>query len=337
MTKLISQDEIEKKTLLILRILKEVREPLGSRLIARRMTETGMTLSERAVRYHLRLLDERGLTRLVDRRDGREITDLGEEELSRARVQDKVGLAISRIENLSFETTFNPGAGGGNLPMNVSFFPERSFKRALAAMKPIFKAGLSVSDLVAVAYEGDYLGNLVVPRGQVGFATVCSIVVNGFLLKRGVPMDSKFGGILEMDQGRPVRFIELIHYSGSSLDPSEVFIMGKMTAVSRTVQTGKGLILANFREIPGASRPLVEELIRELKASGIGGVLALGGVGEHLCQIPLEINKVGIILLGGLNPVAGAYEAGIGVENRAMSTVIDYRRLRNFWEILRET
>jgi len=123
MTKLISQDEIEKKTLLILRILKEVREPLGSRLIARRMTETGMTLSERAVRYHLRLLDERGLTRLVDRRDGREITDLGEEELSRARVQDKVGLAISRIENLSFETTFNPGVGGGNLPMNVSFFP----------------------------------------------------------------------------------------------------------------------------------------------------------------------------------------------------------------------
>ena len=34
----------------------------------------------------------------------------------------------------------------------------------------------------------------------------------------------------------------------------------------------------------------------------------------------MEVNKVGMILIGGLNPVA-AVESGIEVENHAMSTV----------------
>ena len=63
-------------------------------------------------------------------------------------------------------------------------------------MKPAFEAGLCVSDLVAVAYEGERLGEFVVPKGSMGLATVCSIVINGSLLKAGVPMDSRFGGIL---------------------------------------------------------------------------------------------------------------------------------------------
>ena len=65
-------------------------------------------------------------------------------------------------------------------------------------MKPIFKAGLCVSDLVAIANEGEAIGDLIVPEGKIALATVCSIVVNGTLLKAGVPIDSKFGGILQM-------------------------------------------------------------------------------------------------------------------------------------------
>jgi repressor of nif and glnA expression len=40
-----------------------------------------------------------------------------------------------------------------------------------------------------------------------------------------------------------------------------------------------------------------------------------------------------MILYGGLNPVACAHEMGIDVENRAMSTVMDYQELQNFWEL----
>jgi len=47
----------------------------------------------------------------------------------------------------------------------------------------------------------------------------------------------------------------------------------------------------------------------------------------------VELNRIGVVLLGGLNPVAAAEEAGIEAENHAMSTVIDYQNLTKFWEL----
>jgi hypothetical protein len=324
--------EVERKELSILRVLSDSREPLGARVIARRLKDHGIELGERAVRYHLKLMDERGLTRIVGR-DGRLITDPGIDELRNALVRDKVGFAISRIELLAFRTTFNSKTHTGSIPANVSFFSRQNFDRALQAMKPAFAAGLCVSELVAVAKEGERLGEIAVPDGKIGLATICSIVINGSLLKAGVPIDSRFGGILQVKNHQPLRFVELIHYAGSSLDPSEVFIGARMTSVREVTSTGNGKILANFREIPALCRPTAEEVIAELKEAGLGGLLLMGNISEPVCEIPVELNRLGIILLGGLNPVAAAKEAGIEAENRAMSTLIDYQNLTKFWEL----
>ncbi|MCD6487376.1 MAG: DUF128 domain-containing protein, partial [Syntrophobacterales bacterium] len=240
-------DDIEKKTILILKILSGEQGPIGSRLLSRYLQDYGISLSERAVRYHLKSMDERGLTRLIGRHDGRIITETGVEEISSARVHDKVGLAISRIENLAFRTTFDPEKKKGLLPVNISFMPKECFKDALDAMAPAFDAGICSGDLVSFAEEGEKLGEIFIPEGKVGFATVCSVAINGVLLKHGIPMDSKFGGILQIRKARPLRFVELIYYSGSSLDPSEAFIRGKMTSVRRAAEEGEGEILANFR------------------------------------------------------------------------------------------
>jgi repressor of nif and glnA expression len=333
MNKIFNVEEIEKKILLILRILRDSPDPVGARLIARQMQDHGVSLSERGVRYHLKLMDDRGLTRLVGRHDGRTITSQGIEEINNARVHDKIGFAISRIEILAFRTSLDLDRRQGLVPVNISFFPNKAFKKALEAMKPAFSAGLCVSELVACADEGTKLGEVTVPAGFTGFATVCSIVVNGILLKSGIPMDSRFGGILQVRSTQPLRFAELIAYSGSSLDPSEVFIRGRMTAVRQAAQKGEGKILANFREIPVPALALVGELIANLRNAGIGGVLAIGERGEPICQIPVDMNRVGMILYGGLNPVACAHETGIEVENRAMSTAMEYQELHNFWEI----
>ncbi len=333
MNQIFNIEDIEKKILLILRILKESPEPMGARIISRRMLDHGVTLSERGVRYHLKLMDNRGLTRLIGRHDGRAITEQGIEEIGNARVHDKIGFAISRIEILAFRTSLDLDKRQGLIPVNVSFFPRKSFKKALELMKPAFGKGLCVSELVACADEGERIGELPVPMGYTGFATVCSIVVNGILLKNGVPMDSRFGGILQVKDGKPLRFAELIHYSGSSLDPSEVFIRGRMTSVRQAVDQGEGKILANFREIPVPALKLVDHLIVSLRNAGIGGVLAIGEIGEPICQIPVDVNRVGMILYGGLNPVACAHETGVEVENRAMSTVMEYQELQNFGEL----
>lgn len=330
-----SQEDIERKTLLILRILREAGGPLGSRIIARKMQERGYMPSERAIRYHLKIMDERGLTRLVGKKDGRMITTQGISELGEARVRDKVGLAISRIEILSFQTTFDPETKEGLLPINISFFSTTSFPFAMRIMQPAFESGFVVSDRVAVATEGQYLGDVLVPEGKIGFATICSIVVNGVLLKNGIPMDSKFGGILQLKDRHPLRFAEIIHYSGSSLDPSEIFIRGKMTSVGNAIEKGDGMILANFREIPAPCYPLTRNLLVKMETAGIKGVMVAGRISEPVCQVPVEINKVGIILIGGLNPAACVQEASLDVEHLAMSTVMEYSALQPFNELLK--
>jgi repressor of nif and glnA expression len=328
--------DVERKVIHILKVLNSSGQALGSRNIARNLKEYGIELGERAVRYHLRLMDERGLTRLAGRRDGRVITELGLSELKKARVSDKVGLAFSRIEKLAFQTSFDTEKRTGTVPVNISLFPKEKFNKALKYMKPFFQAGLCVSDLVIAADEGETVNEMVVPEGMSALATVCSILVNGMWLKAGIPVDSRFGGVLQMRNHIPLRFIELIHYSGSSLDPSEIFIRAGMTSVTRVNTDGNGEILANFREIPAICQPLAIEVIEKMKSVGLGGVLLMGNVHEQICEIPVDVDRVGVILIGGLNPVAAAQEAGIVSENHAMSVTVDYAKLVKFSEVLDE-
>ena len=325
--------DVERKVLAILNTLGESQEAVGSTIIAKNLKEYGVELSQRAVRYHLRLMDERGLTQLVGRRDGRIITELGQAELKKAMVTHKVGFALSRIEILAFRTNIDLDKRSGSIPANVSFFRNEDFNKALKVMKPIFQAGLCVSDLVAVASEGQAIGELVVPKGKMALATVCSVLVNGALLKAGVPIDSKFGGILQIRNHSPLRFVEIIHYAGSSLDPTEIFIRANMTSVSEAAKDGNGEILANYREIPAICRPVAEEVVVKLKDAGLGGILLIGNVSEPVCEIPIELNQIGVVLIGGLNPVAAASEAGIISESHAMSAVIEYQTLVRISEI----
>ena len=329
MKQLFKPEDIERKVVLILKILHDSQEPLGARVIARKMSEHDVQLSERTVRYHLKIMDERGLTRLVGRRDGRIITEQGLNEISDARVQDKIGLSISRIDVLSFKTTFDVKKKRGLVPVNVSFFHQEQFSQALKVMTPVFQKKLSVSSRVCVAQAGKTIGDIVVPKDKIGLATICSIVINSALLKNGIPIDSKFGGILQIRNGKPLRFVELIHYAGSSLDPSEIFIRGKMTSVRKVAKEGEGKILANFREIPTISRSLVDDIIDDFTKVGIHGVLAIGSTGYPVCQTNVDMNKIGMILIGGLNPVAAACEEGFDVETKAMSTVMEYERLHD--------
>jgi repressor of nif and glnA expression len=324
--------DVERKTIAIMRILRDSQEPLGARVISHHLKDHGIELSERAVRYHLKLMDERGFTESVGR-DGRLITQLGREELENALVSDKVGFVASRIELLAYQTEFDLDKHQGKVPVNISFFPVRQFKKAIGVMKGAFQAGICVSELIAVAHQDERLGAVIIPQGKIGLATVCSVIVNGALLKAGIPMDSKFGGILQIKNRKPLRFVELIQYSGSSLDPSEIYIASKMTSVSQVAREGEGRILANFREIPAICQPIAEKVVASLKEANLSGVLVMGEVSKSVCEVPVELNKVGMILIGGLNPVAAAVESGIEVDNHSMSTVIEYQDLIKFWDL----
>jgi repressor of nif and glnA expression len=324
--------DAESKLISILKILSESSEPLGSITIARRLEGEGVFLSERAVRYHLRIADERGYTQPVGR-DGRMITSEGQQEVKEALAPQHLGFVREKLEMLAFQTTFDPEKRNGQLSINTSLIDKDKFKKALSAMKEAFKAGLCVSDLVATASEGERLGSVVVPGGKIGIATVCSVVINGVLLKAGVPTEFRFGGVLEVRNSKPRRFVAIVDYAGTSLDPSEQFIRARMTSVGEASRTGNGKILGVFRTVPAPAREVVEEKIAMLKEAGIGGVYALGNTSEPLCQIPVALNRIGVVQLGGLNPVAAAVEAGIEIENIAESGLIDFEQLQSFSKI----
>jgi repressor of nif and glnA expression len=82
--------------------------------------------------------------------------------------------------------------------------------------------------------------------------------------------------------------------------------------------------------------PVVERVLAGLRKYGIGGVLVTGTPSEEVCGISVEPNKIGLVLIGGLNPVAAAQEAGVQAQNHSMSTVADYGRLITFSELLGE-
>ena len=116
-------------------------------------------------------------------------------------------------------------------------------------------------------------------------------------------------------------------------DPSEQFIRGRMTSVSDTARTGYGKILGVFRTMPAPAREEVEQKIALMHEADIGGVFAIGNTSEPVAQISVGPNRIGIVQLGGLNPVAAAVEAGFEIENTAESGLFEYSDLQSVWKI----
>ena len=255
------------------------------------------------------------------------------EELSGAPVSDRVGCIASKIKLLAYRTTVDMKERTGQIPINVSLFSKDEFAQAWEAMKCAFRAGFCVSQLVALAPESERLGGVIVPLGKLGLATVSSIAVSGVLLKTGIPLAPKFGGILEIRNHRPLRFTELIHYSGCSCDPAEIFVASKMTTVSEAASTGNGKILACLFCTPAPCSLILVSVVERLRRAGIDGLLMVGKMNEPVCKVSVGANEIGVILQSGLNPVAAAVETGIQAVNYAMSGVTECGRLRTVWEL----
>jgi repressor of nif and glnA expression len=317
----------------ILRVLnKQSGKICGSRAISKQLKMHGLDLTERTVRYHLRILDERGFTKVFGK-EGRLITRKGKEELAQVHVSEKVGFIISKIETLSYLTDFDLDTQEGNIILNLSYFPEKKLMDAIKVMKTIFSSPYVMSNKVVLKREGEKIGDISVPKGQVGFGTICSVTINGIFLKKGIPVTSKFGGVLQINS-EPHRFTALIGYEGSSLDPLEIFIKSKMTDVYGAVKNQSGKILASFREIPVVSIEKAGQLKESLKMEGIGGILLIGNPNQPLLEMPVSLDKAGMIIIGGLNPIAALEERGITTVSNAMSTLYRFSDLVNFSDLL---
>jgi repressor of nif and glnA expression len=328
------RENLMNKTMLaILKILDKYTDIVGSREIAKQLTAHGVDLTERTVRYHLKILDERGYTEVFGK-EGRRITDRGRQEIRNALVSERVGFVSSRIEALSYLTTLNLDTMAGDVILNISYFPAEKLKAARGILGEIFSSDFVMSDRMVLGQGGERIGEAMVPEGKMGIGTVCSVTINGIFLKAGIPVTSRFGGVVEIHEGEPVRFLSLISYEGSSLDPLEIFIRSKMTDVIGAVKNHSGRILASFREIPVVCLDEATRLSRKMAERGIGGILLIGEPNKPLLEVPVGIDKVGMVIVGGLNPVAAIEESGIPTESKAMSTLHEYSGLTDYRNVL---
>ncbi|MDM7913039.1 MAG: winged-helix domain-containing protein, partial [Methanotrichaceae archaeon] len=157
--------ETQRKLIEILRILSESNGEVGARKIAEELNRRGYNLGERATRYHLRMLDERGFTKKHGYL-GRVITPLGEEELKHALVTDRLGFISTRIEDYEFRTTFDPSADTGDAVVNICYINKADCDKALEVLKRVVEAGYAISPRLKVVDEGQEILENDVPEGQ---------------------------------------------------------------------------------------------------------------------------------------------------------------------------
>lgn len=318
---------VQRKLLEILRILHENHEPIGARLIADRMNERGYPIGERGVRYHLRILDERGLTNRQGY-DGRIITEIGIDELNNALVGDRLGFIITRIEKFIYDTTFDLETGQGKVITNTSIIDKDDFDRTIEILRDVVNGGFSISPYIKITEEGTITPDIKIPMGKIGIDTMCSITIDGILMKTGIPVNTRYGGIVRVENKKPVRFEDIITYTGTTIDPMRIFISRKMTRVLDAVSTGNGTLLSNLREIPESALSEAEKVLDTIMDLRIGSIAEIGKPGKAVLNAPVDAGRVGVAAYAGVNGMAAVEEMGISVDTHPISTIVDFRDLK---------
>ena len=327
-------DKIDRKKKAVLQVLQVEKRPLSSTEIVQMLHTADMDLSERAVRIYLQQLDDEGLTKSMGRQ-GRVLTPLGEQRLYDLQVLQRVGYLSAKIDQMVYRMSFDLASRTGKLISNVSLVDPHILADNIHEVCSVFERNYSMGNLVYLLGPGESVGSTVVPFDKIGFCTVCTITLNGVLLKHGIPMNSRFAGLLQYENYQPMRFTEIMHYNGTSIDPLEMFIRAGMTDFTGAIRSGTGLVGAGFREIPLESRAEVAEIDKQLREAGLGAFVIIGHPNQTLLGIPVSEGRIGAITMGGLNPIGILEEKGHRVFSRALSGLMEYPKLFHYTDLPR--
>ena len=302
-------NESARKEIELLRILSEFDVPVGSTLLKRELRQRGFLLSERTVRYHLQLLEAKGFVLGHDRR-GRTITQHGLEELSRSLATQRLGFTTTRFMSLAYSATYDPTVDSGTVVANVSLLDKSLQDKTVDTMKALQSMNLLSAPYIKVLNENEEYCDISVPKGKFALFTVCNLTLDSILIHSGIPLFFKYGGLVQVVNRKPIRFVELISYEGTTIPPLDVFVYRKMTSISRILKTGSGMLLATLREIPSEARERTVKILEKQQKKGWGGVLVLGEPNEPVLGVPVGMDRFGICMVGGIVPGAAMVEEG---------------------------
>ena len=310
----------ERKYLEILRILKEHQEPMGAKRLSEILAERGFVLTDRAVQYYLRYLDEMGFTRKVGN-TGRVLTREGVAETESALVGERIGFIISKLERLAFRSTFDPETGTGDVAYNLSLVPEGEAPGVARSFEKVSRAGYGFSPSYRILDRDPR-----VPEGQAGILSLCSITIDGVLQRSGIPVIMAYGGRLAFEGGMVKGFLDLIGYRGTTVDPLQLFISAGLTSVREVVASGTGVALANVREVPVPALGLVTDILSKMGRWGFAPPVCIG---SRAFNTPYSPHHVSIVSYSGMNMVGHGVEEGYHIRTEIGAGNIQLSKMQN--------
>ncbi|HIE32064.1 MAG TPA: DUF128 domain-containing protein [Methanosarcinales archaeon] len=231
--------------------------------------------------------------------------------------------SISRIENMMYQVTFDPTLQKGLIAANVSIINETDLYDVLLIFRRVMQSGLAVGSYIKVIRDQSTFGQITYGENECAIMTPCSITIDGVLLKSGIPVRPVFGGIVQIENGVPVRFTDILTYESTTIDPIDVLMSQDLTSVTEVIATGSGKILANMRIAPMHARERVEGVLDMLKSANFDSILWVSEPNTDVLGVPIERDHIGIVAIGGTNPMASVQEQGIPIRTHAFSELVD--------------
>ena len=308
------QQETDLKMMEILRILYSKNEILGAKVISEELKKRGYSLGERAVRYHMRILDEKGFTRKIGHK-GREITNKGIEELNEGLIYDQVDFSNSLFQEKMYNVTLDTSTGKGSVIVNISSINDNN---AIALLKKVFEEGLAVSKNI----------NMFEKEEKTFIQNVCGTTIDGVFRKNGIISRPLYGGLVKIEDYVPIKFVNQISYEKTSITPLEAFTGKSNTSILDVMNSGTGIIPANFRIIPATKEKEANLLLNNLKKIGINGLIQMGKPNESILGVPAYEDMIGIAIIGGVTPLCAAQEDGYNLDIKVADDYAEYQSMK---------
>lgn len=325
----------EEKIIEILRIIDEYGKPVGAKIISKELINKGYELGERTIRYHMQILDEKGFTQKIGYA-GRILTPLGKLQLKNGLIYDQVDFVFSKFEEMIYQTDLDCEAKKGNVVVNVSKLSinnkskSKKYEESIELMQKVFSSGLSVSPCVEMhKNESDNSKNQ-----EIIIKTICETTIDGMLLKKGIPSLPIYGGLIKIKDYIPQRFTEFISYKKTSIPPINAFIGDGMTSVVNMIETGDGIVPANFRVIAKDSLDKTKKVLNDLNKIGINGVVSIGNPGEKVLGININESMVGIAVIAGITPLCALKEMENSVDIKLNNEISSFEELTPIQNIM---
>ncbi|MBW9221652.1 DUF128 domain-containing protein [Methanothermococcus sp. SCGC AD-155-C09] len=221
----------------------------------------------------------------------------------------KIMPVLSKMLSMIHRVDYSIENERGNVLVNTGYVDKKYEDEVLDILKECFKSKTLISDRIGFEVKE----NLLIIN------TLCSSTIDGILIKCGIPVMPYYGGILEIAKNR---FIDIIAYEGTSLDPHEVFF---------NKVDGKNTILSGVRKVPMASQ---ENLINVVDKLGWTGLYKIGKPNNDICGVKVEKNMLGFVSFGGVNPFAIIKNNNIPIEILALHDTMEYSKLIHLKELI---